>query len=59
MGVAKNLVKQIQPSKRGTGVTMAVPLPLKNDDRMTRIEFERRYKAMPHLKKAELIEDQV
>ena len=30
--------------------------PLCNGDRLTRPEFERRYAAMPHLKKAELIE---
>jgi Uma2 family endonuclease len=29
---------------------------LENGDRLTRAEFERRYDAMPHLKKAELIE---
>ena len=29
---------------------------LKNGDRLTRDEFERRYDAMPYLKKAELIE---
>lgn len=29
---------------------------LKNGDRLTRAEFERRYAAMPHVKKAELIE---
>jgi Uma2 family endonuclease len=33
----------------------AIP-PLENGDRLTREEFERRYDAMPHLKKAELIE---
>jgi hypothetical protein len=33
----------------------AVP-PLCNGDRLTRAEFERRYEAMPHIKKAELIE---
>src|ERR1700704_5213014 len=33
----------------------AIP-PLENGDRLTRDEFERRYEAMPHLKKAELIE---
>ncbi len=33
----------------------AIP-PLENGDRLTRTEFERRYDAMPHLKKAELIE---
>src|SRR4029434_1628974 len=31
-------------------------LPLENGDTLTRAEFERRYEAMPHLKKAELIE---
>jgi Uma2 family endonuclease len=31
-------------------------LPLEPGDRLTREEFERRYEAMPHLKKAELIE---
>ncbi len=30
--------------------------PLENGDRLNRHEFERRYNAMPHLKKAELIE---
>jgi Uma2 family endonuclease len=33
----------------------AIP-PLESGDRLTRDEFERRYEAMPHLKKAELIE---
>ena len=32
------------------------PPPLKHGERLTRDEFERRYEAMPHLKKAELIE---
>ena len=35
--------------------TNGVP-PLENGDRLTRDEFERRYDAMPNLKKAELIE---
>src|SRR2546426_7743550 len=30
--------------------------PLQHGDRLTRDEFERRYDAMPHLKKAELLE---
>ena len=34
---------------------LALPL-LENGDRLTRPEFERRYHAMPKLKKAELIE---
>lgn len=33
--------------------------PLENGDRLTRKEFERRYRAMPRLKKAELIEGTV
>lgn len=44
-----------------TSQTAAHPkvLPLENGDRLTRAEFERRYEAMPHLKKAELIEGAV
>ncbi len=30
--------------------------PLENGDRLSRLEFERRYAAMPHVKKAELVE---
>ncbi len=37
-------------------VTMPKILPLENGDCLTRAEFEQRYEAMPHLKKAELIE---
>ncbi|MFB2934445.1 Uma2 family endonuclease [Aerosakkonemataceae cyanobacterium BLCC-F154] len=33
-----------------------ITLPLENGDRLTRPEFEKRYQAMPELKKAELIE---
>jgi Uma2 family endonuclease len=38
-----------------TPQSLTIP-PLENGDRLTRYEFERRYNAMPHLKKAELIE---
>ena len=34
---------------------MALP-PLENGDKLTRIEFERRYSVMSQVKKAELIE---
>ena len=34
----------------------ALTPPLENGDRLTRAEFERRYDAMPEVKKAELIE---
>ncbi|MBE9224943.1 Uma2 family endonuclease [Phormidium sp. LEGE 05292] len=40
-----------QPLRAG----LSIP-PLENGDRLIRPEFERRYHAMPHLKKAELIE---
>lgn len=35
--------------------TLTIP-PLENGDKLTRVEFERRYSAMPLMKKAELIE---
>src|SRR5262245_5569067 len=40
-------------------VVPSQPPPLENGDHLTRDEFERRYNAMPHLKKAELIEGEV
>jgi Uma2 family endonuclease len=36
--------------------TLLTISPLENGDKLTRLEFERRYHVMPHLKKAELIE---
>jgi len=36
--------------------TISEPPILESGDRVSRVEFERRYNAMPHLKKAELIE---
>jgi len=41
---------------RVPGTAGVKPPPLESGDRLTRREFERRYKAMPHVKKAELIE---
>ena len=49
-------VKQDQHSVRRAARLQVAPPPLENGDRLTRAEFERRYKAMPHIKKAELIE---
>jgi Uma2 family endonuclease len=43
--------RTVQPAQIGA----ALP-PLESGDRLTRTEFERRYDAMPRLKKAELIE---
>lgn len=37
-------------------MTVPDPMPLENGDHLTREEFERRYEAMPHIKKAELVE---
>lgn len=39
--------------------TLLTTPPLENGDRLNRYEFERRYNAMPNLKKAELIEGMV
>src|SRR5437867_12632643 len=44
-----------QAAAPGPAAPPSVP-PLENGDRLTRTEFERRYDAMPELKKAELIE---
>jgi Uma2 family endonuclease len=45
----------VRSSEPAAPLTQAIP-PLENGDRLTRAEFERRYDAMPDLKKAELIE---
>ncbi|WP_224408767.1 Uma2 family endonuclease [Oscillatoria salina] len=46
----------VQEERQAQMRTTEKILPLENGDRLTRQEFERRYQAMPHLKKAELIE---
>jgi Uma2 family endonuclease len=46
---------KIMISADTTSKLLTIP-PLENGDRLTRNEFERRYHAMPNLKKAELIE---
>jgi len=48
----------IQPSHFHAPTTKIIR-PLENGDRLTRAEFERRYSALPHIKKAELIEGEV
>ena len=45
-----------QPTVHIVDVKKLAPPPLENGDRLTLCEFERRYNAMPHIKKAELIE---
>jgi Uma2 family endonuclease len=47
----------VDTSRQRQSVTIPTQTPpLESGDRLTRHEFERRYEAMPHLKKAELIE---
>jgi Uma2 family endonuclease len=41
------------------GITPTLPPPLESGDRLTRAEFERRYDAMPSVKKAELVDGTV
>jgi len=53
MGVSTPRPKPAEPREAQGNGTL---LPLENGDRLTRAEFERRYEAMPNLKKAELIE---
>jgi Uma2 family endonuclease len=48
-------VHPVEPSI-STGLSSQKAPPLENGDRLTRPEFERRYEAMPEVKKAELIE---
>jgi Uma2 family endonuclease len=48
-----------KPAEQIEGPGNGATPPLENGDRLTRAEFERRYDAMPHLKKAELIEGEV
>ena len=50
----KTLKVRAQPTA-DAGKTKCAIFPLKHGERLTRDEFERRYDAMPHLKKAELI----
>jgi len=48
--------KVIARSPRAKGTDPKPIPPLQNGDRLTRDEFERRYEAMPELRKAELVE---
>ena len=50
------MARSLQAESPGVNLPVRQILPLEPGDRLTRPEFERRYEAMPHLKKAELIE---
>ncbi len=52
----ERVAQQAWQIKHRANPTPPHPLPLENGARLTRAEFERRYEAMPHIKKAELIE---
>ena len=55
-GTSPPQVKQRPQRKPRAETSRMDPLPLENGARLSRAEFERRYAAMPHVKKAELIE---
>jgi Uma2 family endonuclease len=53
MAIPTQTLEPVEPAE--TPSSGSIP-PLENGDRLTRAEFERRYDAMPELKKAELVE---
>ena len=55
MVVQETMVKPLTMERTRRDNVLRLP-PLEMGDRLTRHEFERRYEAMPHIKKAELIE---
>src|SRR6186713_1233172 len=55
MAVTTDPVTEASPPDLVKPTAEQIP-PLENGDRLTRAEFERRYEAMPGLKKAELVE---
>lgn len=54
-GAAESQPVERPADHAANGAVVSLP-PLENGDRLTRAEFERRYEAMPGLKKAELVE---
>ena len=52
----KNKEKGGSRQKHRAKLPVMDPLPLENGARLNRVEFERRYEAMPQVKKAELVE---
>ena len=54
--VTKRQTRRARRPVRPVAAAVVAPPPLESGDRLTRHEFERRYDAMPHVKKAELIE---
>jgi len=56
MALPKAVIDEMQKERPFAGLRLVKPPRLEQGDRLTREEFERRYDAMPNLKKAELIE---
>ena len=56
MGTESRTGELLQASLAGVMAPPGTLPPLENGDRLTRSDFEQRYDAMPHVKKAELIE---
>jgi Uma2 family endonuclease len=56
MALPKAVIEEMQKERPSAGLRLVKPPRLEQGDRLTREEFERRYDAMPNLKKAELIE---
>jgi len=59
MALPKTVIEEMQKGQPSAGLRLVKPPRLEQGDRLTREEFERRYDAMPNLKKAELIEGAV
>ncbi len=56
MNIAEIALERNRVMTKASASAKTLIPPLENGDRLTRLEFERRYEAMPQLKKAELIE---
>lgn len=54
--MTENIVEQTWRPRQKVKLPVMRPLPLENGARLSRVEFERRYEAMPRVKNAELIE---
>lgn len=54
--VGESGMQRVRRATRATDTAKLKVPPLESGDRLTRHEFERRYRAMPYVKKAELIE---
>src|SRR5574341_142701 len=56
MAVKEAVTGETEAKRSARAHGLVTPPPLETGDRLTRQEFERRYEAMPRIRKAELIE---